>query len=122
LLLYTFGSRFIYKRWVEVFCKKSDALSYFPDAILDKASRAEEVQSSGRQTPWSGRSGLNMKIACSRSATIRTLGQHCPDAALFRKEFQANLESRLHSCLSERPQLLCGRYLRNLIRQDLGFL
>jgi len=25
--------------------------------------------------------------------------------ALFRKEFQANLESHLHSCQSERPQL-----------------
>jgi len=64
-----------------------------PDTILDKASRAEEVQPSGSQTPWSGRSGLNMEIVCSRSATVQTLGQHRPDAALFRKEFQANLES-----------------------------
>jgi hypothetical protein len=82
-----------------------------PDAILDKASHVEEVQSFDRQTPWFGRSGLNMKIACSRSATMWTLGQHCPDAALFRKEFQANLESQLHSCLSGRPQLLSGRCL-----------
>jgi hypothetical protein len=35
------------------------------DAILEKASRAEDVQLFGRQTSWSGRSGLNMEIACS---------------------------------------------------------
>jgi hypothetical protein len=51
------------------------------DAILDKASRADDVQPSGR-------SNLIMKIACSRSATVRTLGQHRQDAALFKKEFQ----------------------------------
>jgi hypothetical protein len=64
---------------------------FCPDIILDKASRAEEVQPSEGQTPWSGRSGLNMEIVCSRSATVRTLRQHRPNAALFRKEFQANL-------------------------------
>jgi hypothetical protein len=47
-----------------------------PDAILNKASHAEEVQPSGRQTPWFGRSDLIMEIACSRSAIVRTLGQH----------------------------------------------
>jgi hypothetical protein len=57
-----------------------------PYAILDKASLVEDVQSSGRQSTLSGRSDLIMKIACSRSATIRTLGQHLPDAALFRKK------------------------------------
>lgn len=31
---------------------------------------------------------LIMKIECSRSATVRTLGQHCRDTALFRKEYQ----------------------------------
>jgi hypothetical protein len=49
------------------------------DAILDKASRTEDVQ-------LSGRSGINMEITCSRSATVLTLGQHCPDATLFQKE------------------------------------
>jgi hypothetical protein len=82
-----------------------------PGAILDKASRAEDVQPSRCQTPLSGRSGLNMKIACSRSAIIRTLGQHCSNAALFRKEYSANLESQLHSCLSRRPQLPSGCHL-----------
>lgn len=36
-----------------------------PDAILENASRAEDVQPFGCQTSWSGRSGLNMEIACS---------------------------------------------------------
>jgi hypothetical protein len=58
------------------------------DVILDKASRAEVVQLSKRQTPWSRRSGLNMEIACSRSAIVWMLGQHYPDVALFKKEYQ----------------------------------
>jgi hypothetical protein len=61
---------------------------FCPDAILDKASRAKDVQPSRRQTPLSGHLGLNMEIACSRSATVRMLGQQCPDAALFRKEYE----------------------------------
>jgi hypothetical protein len=85
-----------------------------PDAILDKASCAEEVQPSGRQTPWSGRSGLNMEFACRRSATVRTIGQNRPDTTLFRKEYQANLESRLHSYPSGRSQLSFGRRLGKL--------
>jgi hypothetical protein len=40
-----------------------------------------------------------MEIVCSRSATVWPLGQHRSDTALFRKEFQVNLESWLHSCL-----------------------
>jgi hypothetical protein len=57
-----------------------------PYAILDKASLVEDVQPSGRQSTLSGRSDLIMKITCSRSATVRTLAQYRPDAALFRKE------------------------------------
>jgi hypothetical protein len=45
-----------------------------PDAILYKASHAEEVQPSGRQTPWSRRLDLVMEIACSKSATVWMLG------------------------------------------------
>jgi hypothetical protein len=54
-----------------------------PDAILDKASHVEEVQSSGCQTPRSGHSDLIMEIACSRSATVRTLRQHRPDTLQY---------------------------------------
>jgi len=84
---------------------------FCPDAILDKASRAEDVQPSGHQTLCCGHSSLNMEIACSWSATIRMLGQHRQDVALCRKEFQANLESRLHSFLFVCPQLPSWRRL-----------
>jgi hypothetical protein len=38
---------------------------FHQNTILDKASHAEDVQPSGRQTTWFGCSSLNMKIACS---------------------------------------------------------
>jgi hypothetical protein len=75
-----------------------------------RQERAYQVQPSGRQPSWSGRSSffiygncvhqfnrpdvslqapdapsLIMVISCSRSVTVRTLGQHHPDAALLRK-------------------------------------
>jgi hypothetical protein len=74
-----------------------------------RQKRAYQVQPSGRQPSWSGRSSfiygscvhqfncpdvslqgpdapsLIMVISCSRSATVRTLGQHRPDAALLWK-------------------------------------
>jgi hypothetical protein len=54
-----------------------------PDAVLNKASRVEEVQPSRRKTQWSGRSDLIMEIACSGSATVRPLGQHRPDTLWY---------------------------------------
>jgi hypothetical protein len=33
---------------------------------------------------------LDMEIACSGSATVRTTGHHLPDVAQIRKEFQRN--------------------------------
>jgi len=59
-----------------------------PDAILDKASSAEDIQPTGHQSTLSGRSNLIMKIAYSKSGTVRTLEQHRQDAALFKKEYQ----------------------------------
>jgi hypothetical protein len=53
-----------------------------PDAILDKASHVEEVQLSGRQNLWSGRSNLIMEIA-NESTTVRMLGQHRPDTLRY---------------------------------------
>jgi hypothetical protein len=74
-----------------------------------RQERAYQVQTSGRQPSWSGRScfiygnyvhqfnrpkvslqgpdapSLIMVILCSRSVTVRTLGQHCPNAALLWK-------------------------------------
>lgn len=68
-----------------------------PDAILNKARRGEELQSSRCQGNTVRTPILIMKIACSRSVTVRTLGQHRPDVALFKKGFQCFLESRLHN-------------------------
>jgi len=56
------------------------------DAILDEASHAEDIQPSEHQSTLSGRSDLIMEIVWSRSMTVRTIGQHHPDPALFRKE------------------------------------
>jgi hypothetical protein len=74
-----------------------------------RQEHAYQVQPSGRQPSWSGRSSfiygncvhqfnrpdvslkgpdapsLIMVISCSRSVTVRTLGQHCPDVALLWK-------------------------------------
>jgi hypothetical protein len=41
-------------------CSHPDDVRSSPDAILDKASRAEEVQPSERQTPWPRHSDLIM--------------------------------------------------------------
>jgi len=59
-------------------CNRLDDVCSRLDVILDKASHAEEVQPSGCQTLWSGRSDLIMEITCSGSATVRMLGQHRP--------------------------------------------
>jgi hypothetical protein len=58
------------------------------DSILDKARHGEELQPSGRQgnTVWTP--VLIMEIVCSWSSTVRTLGKHHPDTALFKKECQ----------------------------------
>lgn len=61
-------------------CNCPDNVVFRLDSILDKASRVEEVQPFGHQSTLSGRSGLNMKIVCSWSATVRMLGQHRLDA------------------------------------------
>jgi hypothetical protein len=98
-----------------------------PDALIHKASIAFKIQTSGRQSSWSGcvsiRYGncmhqinhpkdhflgldarsLDMEITCSRSATVQTTGHHCLYAAQIRKEFLWILESRSHSCLSGPP-------------------
>jgi hypothetical protein len=89
--------------------------SYWKTAIIVRTmssirqERVYQVQPSGREPSWSGRSSfiygncvhqfnrpdnhppgpdapsLIMVIKCSRSATVRTLGHHCPDAALLWK-------------------------------------
>jgi hypothetical protein len=73
--------------WEESYNRSDDVL-FRLNTILDKASRAEDVQMSGQQSPLSERSYLVMEIAYYRSASVRMLGQYHPDAALFKKKFQ----------------------------------
>jgi hypothetical protein len=73
-----------------------------PDAILDKGRRGEELQSSERHGNTIRMPVLIMKITCSRSATVRTLGQHCLDAALIWYCVKRVMENRLHNCPSGR--------------------
>jgi hypothetical protein len=85
------------------------------DAILDKASRAEDVQASGRQTPWSGRSGLNMEIVCSRSATVRTRSYSGKNINEFEKPVAQLFVQTSSTTVRTTPR-------ENQIRRNLGFL
>jgi len=95
-------------------CNHLDDVDSRPDALIHKASIPFKIQTSGRQSTWSGRASikygncvnqinrpddhsldpdgrsLGMKITCSESTTIRTTGHHCSDAAENKKEFQRN--------------------------------
>jgi hypothetical protein len=97
-------------------------------ALIHKASIAIQIQTSGCQSSWyrcacikygncvhqinrpddhppslDARS-LYMEITCSERATVRTTGQHRPDAALKQERFLAKfLKFWSHSCPSRRP-------------------
>jgi hypothetical protein len=86
-------------------CNRPDDVDSCPDALIHKASIAFEIQTSGHQPSWSGRTNylyencmhqinhpkdhslgpdvrsLNMEIACSSSVTVLMTRQHRPDAA-----------------------------------------
>lgn len=70
-----------------------------PEAILDKARRGEKLQLSGCRANTIQMPVLIMKITCRRCTTIRTLGQHRPEAVLIWYCMKHVMESRLHSCL-----------------------
>jgi hypothetical protein len=53
-------------------CNYSDNVAFPPNAILDKASRVEDVQLSGRQSPLSGHSNLIMEL---RAAEVQPFGR-----------------------------------------------
>jgi hypothetical protein len=115
------------KIW-EVCCNRPDDVDSRQDVLIHKASIAFKIQTSRRQAAWSGcvciRYGncvhqinrpddhppgpearsLYMEIACSRSATVRTTGNHRLDAAQKQERILAKFSrSRSHSCPSERP-------------------
>jgi len=67
------GKGFCSKRQIwEDSCNRQDDVCSRPDTILDKVNRAYKVQQSGRQSPWSGCTSLNMETMCHRSSTVRT--------------------------------------------------
>jgi hypothetical protein len=51
--------------------------------------------------------------------TVKTLGQHRPNATLFKKENLRFLESLLHSSLSGRPQLASERHLEKFESESI---
>jgi len=113
-----------------------DVVDFRSDEFINKASIAFTIQTSGHQYSWSGRvsiiyescvhqinrlndnsfgpdaRSLGIKITCSGSATIQTIGQHGPDAAQNMKEFQWNFWKADRTIV--RPDalwLLSGRHL-----------
>jgi len=97
-------------------CNRPDAVDSLPDVLIHKASIAFKIQTSGRQSSFSGcasikyenyvhlincldnhplslgERSIGMKITCSGSTTVRTTRHHCPDAAQIKKEFQQNFQ------------------------------
>jgi hypothetical protein len=123
-------------------CIRSDDVDSRPDALIHKASIAIQIQTSGRQSAWSGRScirygncvhqidrsdahptgpdarSLYMEITCSRRATVWTTIPHRLDAALKREKSSAKfLEFRSHSCPSGR-HMTTVRTAPNFIKPD----
>jgi len=96
-------------------CNCLDDVVFLPNTILDKANCAEDLQPSGLQSPLSRRSDLIMEIACSRSATVRMLGQHRLKVAPIWYCVKRVMKSQLHSCPSGRSQLPSGRRLEKSI-------
>jgi hypothetical protein len=105
---------FLTKHIWEDCCNRPDDVDSCPDALIQKAKLRFKIQTSGRQPSWFGRASylygnsvhlinrpddhylgldarsLDMKIACSRSASVRMTRQHCSDTAQIKKEFQRN--------------------------------
>jgi hypothetical protein len=96
-----------------------------PDTFIHKASITIQIQTSGRQSAWSGRAfirygnclhqigclddrspgsdtrSLYLEITYSGRATVRTIWHHRPEASLKQERSSVKfLEFRSHSCLS----------------------
>jgi hypothetical protein len=123
-------------------CNRPDDVDSRPDALIHKASIAIQIQTSGRQSAWSGRAcikygncvhlidrqdnhppgpdarSLYMEITCTGCTTIRMTGQHNPDATLKQERFSTKFWS--HSCPSGRP-LTTIRTAPSFIKPDAHF-
>jgi hypothetical protein len=109
-------------------CNRLEDVDSYPDALIHKAIIAIQIQTSKRQSAWSGCAciryrncvhqidhpdahppgpdvrSLYMEITCNGRATVRTTVPHCPDAALKQERFSAKcLEFRSNSCPFGRP-------------------
>jgi hypothetical protein len=109
-------------------CNHPDDVDSRPDALIHKASIAIQIQTSERQSTWSGRASIKyencvyqidrpdshppgpderslyMEITCSGRTTVRTTVHHRPDAALKQERSSTKFsEFRSHSCPSEWP-------------------
>jgi len=123
-------------------CNCSDDVDSRPDALIHKASIVIQIQTSGRQLSWSGRScikyrncihqinrpddnppsldarSLNMEITCSERETVQMTGQRSPDAALKQERFLAKfLEFQSYSCPSRLP-MTTVRMAPSVIKPD----
>jgi hypothetical protein len=139
----TKASRFLSKTQIwEDRCNRPDDVDSRPVELIHKASIAIQIQTSGRQSSWSGRACIKYGIACIRS-TVRTtiLLVRTREASIWkllaanvqpsgcqgntvrmrlsnRKDFQTKfLEFRSHSCLSGRP-MTTVRTVPNFIKPD----
>jgi hypothetical protein len=83
----TVQTQSLIRQEVEKICNRSNSGQHHPNAVIIRV------------------------IKCSKSATIQTLGQHRLNVALIWKHVERVMESRLHSCLSRRPQLVFERRL-----------
>jgi hypothetical protein len=113
-----------------------------PDALIHKASIAIQIQTSGRQSVWSGRAcirygncvhqidcpdahplsldarSLNMEVTNNGRATVQTTMPHRPNATLKQERFSVKfLEFRSHSCPSGRT-MTTVRTVPNFIKLD----
>jgi hypothetical protein len=111
----TKASGFLSKTQIwEDYCHRLNDVDFRPDALIHKSSIAIQIQTSKRQSSWSGCASIRygncvrqisrpddhppgpntrslyMEITCSGRANVWTTGHHRPDAAHFRKDFQRN--------------------------------
>jgi hypothetical protein len=102
-------------------CNRSDDVDSCPDALIHKASIAIQIQTSGRQSAWSGHGCIRLTVRTPfllvrtrgafiwklLAADVRPSRRQCLTVWTWlsnRKDFQRNfLEFRSHSCLSGRP-------------------
>jgi hypothetical protein len=123
-------------------CNRPNDVDYCLDVLIHKASIVIQIQTSGRQSAWSGSAfikyencvhqinhpedhppgldvqSLYMEITCSGRAIVRTIGYHRPDAAFKHERSSAKfLKFMSHNCPSGRP-MTTVRTVPSFIKPD----